>query len=60
MAANDGSLLVVKLRFRSLQRPVVISVGSRLANIDLRAGRVRLQDHFLTGGRLDFVRHIGR
>ncbi len=59
VSADDRSLLIVKISFRSLQGPTVLAVRSLLTGVDLRSRSVNLQDNFLAGRRFNLVGYIG-
>ena len=52
---NSFALAISEFGFRSFQRPGKFLVCGYLANIDLRAGSVHLQDNLLTRRRFDVV-----
>jgi hypothetical protein len=59
VSADDRSLLIVKISFRSLQGPTVLAVRSLLTGVNLRSRSVILQDNFFAGRRFNLVGYIG-
>jgi hypothetical protein len=58
MPSQHLSVLVPKLGVRRLQGPARFSVRSNLANVDLRAHGVRLQQNLLSSRSLNRIRYI--
>ena len=59
VASDHRPLLVAELRVRRLQRPSVFAIRSLLTCVNLRSGRVRLQDNSFAGRRFNLLGHIG-
>ena len=56
---DNRALRVVKLGVRSLQSPPKLTVSPSLADVNLRARSLHLQNNLLIPRRFDCVRHVG-
>jgi hypothetical protein len=60
MAADDFALIIFQFRVGRFERPRELAIGSGLAGVDLRSGRVSEQHDVLAGRSLNRVWNLGR